>query len=109
MNNKSVHSVNQALGRPSGDLERFDLDGKIIWVHPKNKCSGEYCAIHNPSNHRLKGWKMHWRTDRYMMERVCEHGVGHPDPDHIEYVRKMKGDVAAEMESIHGCDGCCHD
>lgn len=109
MKNKSVQTMNQVLGRPSGDLERFDFDGKIIWVHPKNKCSGGHCTIHNPSNHRMKDWKMHWRTDRYMMERVCEHGVGHPDPDHIEYVRRMKGDVAAEMESIHGCDGCCHD
>jgi hypothetical protein len=41
------------------------------------------------------------------MERICEHGVGHPDPDHLDFVRHTKGGAAAETESVHGCDGCC--
>ena len=90
-------------------LERFDYNGKIIWVHSKEDCSGEYCVIHNPSNHRMKDWPLNWRTDRYMMERVCEHGVGHPDPDHVAHIRKVKGDEYANVDAIHGCDGCCHD
>lgn len=32
-----------------------------------------------------------------MMERVCEHGVGHPDPDCMY----------AQQDPAHGCDGCC--
>lgn len=90
-------------------MERFDLNGKILWVHEKDKCANEYCTIHNPSDHHMKSWPMNWRTDRYMMERVCEHGVGHPDPDHIMFIRKTKGDDFANVESIHGCDGCCHE
>jgi hypothetical protein len=33
------------------------------------------------------------------MERVCPHGVGHPDPDDIN--------VILGPEKVHGCDGCC--
>jgi hypothetical protein len=29
------------------------------------------------------------------MERICSHGVGHPDPDEIN------------TDKTHGCDGCC--
>jgi hypothetical protein len=34
------------------------------------------------------------------MERICPHGVGHPDPDHVFYTKRM-------TDTIHGCDGCC--
>jgi hypothetical protein len=34
------------------------------------------------------------------MERICPHGVGHPDPD--EYAIASGGDAG-----VHGCDGCC--
>jgi hypothetical protein len=37
------------------------------------------------------------------MERVCTHGIGHPDPDHIAFLPKDK----RRWESVHGCDGCC--
>jgi hypothetical protein len=92
------------------DLERFDLgNGKFIWAHPKEKCQSEHCTIHNPSNHKMKDWPLNWRTDRYMMERVCTHGIGHPDPDHMAFIRDKRGDEYANVEGIHGCDGCCHD
>lgn len=28
-------------------------------------------------------------------ERICIHGVGHPEPD------------AEGVEAVHSCDGCC--
>ena len=37
----------------------------------------------------------HWRYDRSFMERICVHGVGHPDPD------------SADADPLHACDGCC--
>lgn len=64
-------------------------------VHYRSKCSGKPCCIHNPSNHHMVTWPTHWRGDRQMMERLCPHGVGHPDPDEIN------------LDTIHGCDGCC--
>jgi hypothetical protein len=41
------------------------------------------------------------------MERLCQHGVGHPDPDHIDYVRRTRGTRAAWGDGVHDCDGCC--
>ena len=36
-------------------------------------------------------------------ERICEHGVGHPDPDSLEFFRS----IGVTSMGIHGCDGCC--
>lgn len=69
--------------------------GQVIYVHNKGDCKGEYCPIHNPSNHHMREWPTHWRSDRGMMERICPHGVGHPDPDDLS------------PDKTHGCDGCC--
>jgi len=67
----------------------------LIGVHSESKCAGEHCVIHNPSNHHMKEWPQNWRPDRQMVERICPHGVGHPDPDEIS------------NDKVHGCDGCC--
>lgn len=72
---------------------------ELVNVHSPDKCAGTYCPIHNPSNHHMKDWPQHWRADRRIIERICPHGVGHPDPD---------DPAAAGIHSIHGCDGCCN-
>lgn len=74
--------------------------GQHLWVHKEGECRGEFCVIHNPSQHALAGAPTHWRFDRGLMERVCIHGVGHPDPDHLAHSND-------EDEGVHGCDGCC--
>lgn len=43
----------------------------------------------------MRGWATNWRDDRKSMERICSHGVGHPDPDCLN------------LDRMHGCDGCC--
>lgn len=80
--------------------------GQRVWVHSKDRCTGP-CPIHNPSDHHMKDWPLHWRDDRGIFERMCEHGVGHPDPDTIEFIRRIRGEGPAETEAVHGCDGCC--
>jgi hypothetical protein len=76
---------------------------QIMQVHNIEDCEGSHCCIHNPSDHHMKDWPLHWRDDRRIFERIDPEGVGHPDPDDIEYHRK-KGDNI----SIHGCNGLCH-
>ena len=71
-----------------------------IITHADTQCHGEVCTIHKRSNHHMRNYKQFWRADRGIMERVCAHGVGHPDPD--EY-RILNG----EDNGLHGCDGCC--
>jgi hypothetical protein len=69
-------------------------------VHQIDECWGEFCPIHNPSDHALVGHPTNWREDRRIMERICEHGVGHPDPDD----QRVRADYTL---GIHSCDGCC--
>jgi hypothetical protein len=75
---------------------------EMVYVHSRDECEGDHCPIHNPSDHPLKDAPTHWRGDRGIMERVCQHGVGHPDPDDIRVRRGW-------WEGIHGCDGCCEE
>lgn len=79
--------------------------GQPIAVHPRGTCTGDYCTIHNPSNHHMREWPTHWREDRGIMERICPHGTGHPDPDDLVFLETVGRD--AKVESIHGCCGCC--
>lgn len=83
--------------------------GQVLHVHTKDNCIDDNCCIHSPSSHHMRDWPTNWRSDRQLMERICEHGVGHPDPDHISFIKKRPrfGEQMASTDSIHGCDGCC--
>lgn len=89
----------------------MDGTGNKLKVHDRSQCAGEFCSIHNPSNHIMKDWPTHWREDRGIMERMCECGVGHPDPDDIAFKRRMAikqfPSAPTYDEGIHGCCGCC--
>jgi hypothetical protein len=82
------------------------LRGPIIIhnVHSADKCAGQPCVMHNPSQHHMVDWPCNWRDDIQLMERLCQHNVGHPDPDCVAYITQMLGEAV-----IHGCcaDGCC--
>lgn len=94
---------------------RFDLDdeaelptyttgtGQVLSVHGPEVCVGRNCCIHKPSDHPLSTAPTHWRSDRAIMERICSHGVGHPDHDSLAY-ELAQGLAGA---GVHGCDGCC--
>lgn len=70
-----------------------------ITCHDADKCLGEYCTIHNRSDHVMRSFPQMWRSDRGFMERICPHGVGHPDPDEVYLNNKW--------DWSHACDGCC--
>lgn len=84
------------------ELVTLENTDQQIWVHPNFACKNEACTIHNRSDHCMRSFPQEWRTDRAIMERICPHGVGHPDPD--EY--KIRGEKG-KYELYHGCDGCC--
>lgn len=62
-------------------------------------CEGEHCTIHNPSDHHMNTWPIARGG-----ERVCPHGIGHPDPDYLAWLNRVQPDNSGD---IHGCDGCC--
>lgn len=80
---------------------QFDLHN----VHAAESCVGRTCVIHDPTMHHMSKWPMHWRDDRGIFERICPHGIGHPDPDQFEYWDL----IDAGAQAVHGCDGCCCD
>lgn len=81
---------------------------RLIYVHKETPDCKKYgCAIHAPSDHSMKNFPTHWRDDGRKMERICEHGIGHPDPDHLNWVKRTYGEARMMMEEVHGCDGCC--
>lgn len=85
-----------------------DATGRKFWVHKRTvDCDIDGCAIHNPSYHPLSDAKQFMREDKgYLIERICEHGIGHPDPDSASF---MARNGWGKGIWIHGCDGCCQE
>lgn len=85
--------------------------GKVnIKIHDVGTCTGTYCPFHNPSDHPLKDAPINIRTDKYALcERLCFHGVGHDDPDSVEWLKNRLAKLGRPNNwvGIHGCDGCC--
>lgn len=100
---------------------------KGLVTHKLAQCKGEWCVLHNPSRHKMREWPIFIRTDRGgLAERVCEHGIGHPDPDSVAYYKRLgtntkldartsvgkrlaafrAGNSSQEYFSLHACDGC---
>ena len=81
-----------------------DLMRTLRHGHQEDKCRGTTCVMHNPREGAHRAMPLLWRDDRGIFERICDHGVGHPDPDQFEYWNSAG---ILDSEGIHGCDGCC--
>ena len=72
-----------------------------LQAHEPDECmSPDACTIHNRTDHHMRHFKQFYRFERGIMERICSHGVGHPDPDDIKIINGAD-------DGTHGCDGCC--
>lgn len=85
-----------------------DCGQAVTNTHPEDQCAGDHCALHNPSDHHMRDWQAHWRGDLgvVLLEWICPcHGIGHWDPDSIEWAKTVIGETAG----IHGCSvpPCC--
>jgi hypothetical protein len=81
----------------------MERSGSIVH-HRKDQCRGGHCPFHNPSDHIMVDWDMFLR-ETGLIERICPHGVGHPDPDSAAFLNANGGGGYG----VHGCDGCCVD
>lgn len=77
--------------------------GQRIHHHAREDCDGPPCPFHSPSLHLLVEAPMNYRNDRRLLERICVHGVGHPDPDSLAFGLRHGGTDLG----VHGCCGCC--
>ncbi len=102
-----------ATARYPGEIWDIGRGIKVGGVHLRVDCitddGDQPCMFHSPTDHIMSDFPHHWRADRMIMERLCEHGVGHPDPDQLQYWMNTRGGDAANAEMVHGCDGCCAD
>ena len=85
--------------KPRSNKVNLEHSPQYLFVHDKKICLGEYCTVHRRSDHAMRSFPQNWRWDRGLMERICPHMVGHPDPDEIGLTQNGRG--------VHGCDGCC--
>jgi len=91
--------------------DRFTDDAGVEWnVHKRAVCAAGNCTLHSPSDHPLKDARIVLRGDLLFgtkpygfAERICEHGIGHSDPDSVAFYDS----IGEEGTGIHGCDGCC--
>lgn len=89
-------------------LDDYDLlgtpEGGLLRIHGLNVCKGERCVVHNPTDHLMRTWPLYYQEHtRWLAYRECPHGLGHPDPDSLDYFTRLD---AAYM-GVHTCDGCC--
>jgi hypothetical protein len=82
------------------DVTRLEHTDAYLSSHRAAVCVGEPCTLHNRTEHHMRSFPQLWRGDRGIMERVCPHGVGHPDPDDYRV-------ISGKDDGVHGCDGCC--
>lgn len=92
---------------PQTNIYTTGTDQTIGHIHMRDAQCDISCVIHNPSDHTMKDWPTNWRDDRRLMERICPHGVGHPDPDQVAFRIRNYGDESGKDAMTHGCDGCC--
>lgn len=86
----------------------FDFMGRqLVNIHDPQRCAGQACVFHNPSEHKMRDWPICLRLT-LLVERMCEHGVGHPDPDSSAWMDRAMGHEPGTW-GTHGCDGCCAD
>lgn len=106
----NVNIPRVASWRPLPDRVLLDDGGVVVsngvirQVHSPRDCAGrESCWIHRPSEHGLRAWPIVWRAEVGKAERLCPHGVGHPDPDDATYLIS----IGRRSAAVHGCDGSC--
>lgn len=90
-----------------GRMEEFQLNtGQRVVVHAKRFCVPLMnCPVHYRMDGSYLNLPMIWRDDVRLFERLCAHGVGHPDPNQFAFWHSINQD----FKKSHGCDGCCSD
>lgn len=103
---KELHPSRTARPKPTKATHDkwTDCTGTEYWVHRWSLECRNGCAIHAPSYHTTRDWPQLMR-ETFLIERMCPHGIGHPDPDSVDFFER----TGRDGWGVHGCDGCCMD
>jgi hypothetical protein len=100
----NVIDLRAARATPGAPPDVTDADGRPVGTHSIDVCAGRTCPVHNPSDHPLAAAPLRYRQGRAgLLDRVCGHGLAHPDPDATAHFAAADGRAAGP----HRCDGCC--
>jgi hypothetical protein len=90
----------EEYGIPIWQLENTD---EVAWnAHSADQCLDEICVLHNMTEHNMRSFPQHWRSDRGIVERVTPFGCACPDPDQIPFLKRIHPTVW-RYDLIHGC------
>lgn len=91
---------------PALSTVSFLGSGQLIRHHGPSVCDGWPCCIHRPSRHGMRTWPLYLDQSGPMplMWRICDHGVGHVDPDAVEWIRRTAFEILVDNDE---CDECC--
>lgn len=82
------------------------LQRHYVNTHPEYPdCITHTCIFHNPSDHHMLKWPTRIQMTAGLIDRICEHRIGHPDPDSMGYFLRRDGiDLG-----MHPCcpEQCC--
>lgn len=85
--------------------------GVRVKVHDTGLCAGEFCTIHNNSDHALCFAPQKWNQYYSAVLRVCVHGIEHLDVDTPENPKAvsllMDLDENLDNKCFTNCDACC--
>lgn len=74
----------------------------IALTHTASRCEGP-CPIHEPSSHHMRHLPAFYRASRNLIERCCDHGTWHPDPDQVTRWQQTLSPTEAVAQTVHGC------
>lgn len=63
-------------GRPAMDVYTTGC-GQTLHTHPRQRCQGRYCVIHNPWPGPWADWPTYWDSFDRIMYRICPHNMAH--------------------------------
>lgn len=101
---------NMILNRIENEDGTIEFRSGRWWLdnlHPETvDCYKHGCVAHSPTPTdpaNIGEWPYNWREDTGVMERLCPHGISHPDFDAANYATRHGNGWL----NVHGCDGCC--
>lgn len=78
----------------------MDGCGQPVLVHTSERCEGQNCVIHNPSNHRLRDCPTYWDNDLKLMYRVMGR-ILIIDPDELAYqLRRLQDNSIRILQEV---------
>ena len=85
------------------NAQEGELIDQLSSTHVMTVTCALACVVHNPTDGVHRKLPLHWRDDRGIFERICKHGIGHPDPDQFPYWEATD----QEGQRVHGCSVSC--